>query len=198
MQLPLGRARPKQATASRMSTLAPRHCLPHQAHLFNLSATWPGHRRRDGSDSTRAPRRDYSTLARLPARIGPNNTNTCGDDTSAPDGFQAWLLAVRAAVLGFGGRPVVYVHGDSHYFRVDKPLLDRNGEAPGRVGGRGGWRKGEGGRGGWRKGEGGNAAKRELEGLSSPDDRYIRHCREGGGHGEEADNPVEAAGRGIE
>eukprot|EP00198_Chlamydomonas_reinhardtii_P005806 XP_001695142.1 predicted protein [Chlamydomonas reinhardtii] len=81
----------------------------------------------DGSDSTRAPRRDYSTLARLPARIGPNNTNTCGDDTSAPDGFQAWLLAVRAAVLGFGGRPVVYVHGDSHYFRVDKPLLDRNG-----------------------------------------------------------------------
>ena len=25
------------------------------------------------------------------------------------------------------GRPVALVHGDSHYFRVDKPLLDRNG-----------------------------------------------------------------------
>jgi len=24
-------------------------------------------------------------------------------------------------------KPVVLAHGDSHYFRIDKPLLDRNG-----------------------------------------------------------------------
>jgi hypothetical protein len=29
-------------------------------------------------------------------------------------------------VIAFG-RPVAYVHGDSHYFRVDKPLLDSRG-----------------------------------------------------------------------
>lgn len=29
-------------------------------------------------------------------------------------------------MIGFA-KPVVLVHGDSHYFRVDKPLLDRNG-----------------------------------------------------------------------
>ena len=25
-------------------------------------------------------------------------------------------------------KPVVYVHGDTHYFRVDKPLLDGDGK----------------------------------------------------------------------
>ena len=25
-------------------------------------------------------------------------------------------------------KPVVYVHGDTHYFRVDKPLLDKDGK----------------------------------------------------------------------
>jgi hypothetical protein len=30
-------------------------------------------------------------------------------------------------VIAFG-RPVAYVHGDSHYFRVDKPLLDAAGK----------------------------------------------------------------------
>ena len=25
------------------------------------------------------------------------------------------------------GRPVAYVHGDSHYFRIDKPFLDSQG-----------------------------------------------------------------------
>lgn len=42
------------------------------------------------------------------------------------DGFEAWLLAVRAEAVAYG-KPVAYVHGDSHYFRVDRPLLDRNG-----------------------------------------------------------------------
>ena len=26
------------------------------------------------------------------------------------------------------GRPVAYVHGDSHYFRIDKPLLNAQGQ----------------------------------------------------------------------
>jgi hypothetical protein len=43
-----------------------------------------------------------------------------------PDGFQEFLLALRERVIAFG-KPVAYVHGDSHYFRIDKPLLDSPG-----------------------------------------------------------------------
>lgn len=43
-----------------------------------------------------------------------------------PDGFQEFLLALRTQVIAFG-KPVDYVHGDSHYFRIDKPLLDAPG-----------------------------------------------------------------------
>ncbi len=76
----------------------------------------------DGSDGTRAPVRDPKTLAETdnlpasdPAAPGP-----------APDGFQQFLLALRAEVIAFE-KPVAYVHGDSHYFRVDKPFLDAKG-----------------------------------------------------------------------
>jgi hypothetical protein len=43
-----------------------------------------------------------------------------------PDGFQEFLLALRDEVTAFR-KPVAYVHGDSHYFRVDKPLLGADG-----------------------------------------------------------------------
>lgn len=43
-----------------------------------------------------------------------------------PDGFREFLLALRTQVIQFG-RPVVYVHGDSHYFRIDSPFLDAQG-----------------------------------------------------------------------
>jgi len=43
-----------------------------------------------------------------------------------PDGFADFLLALRDETAAFR-RPVAYVHGDSHYFRVDKPLLDAAG-----------------------------------------------------------------------
>ena len=76
----------------------------------------------DGSDGTRAPVRDPKTLAETdnlpasdPAAPGP-----------APDGYQQFLLALRAEVIAFE-KPVAYVHGDSHYFRVDKPFLDAKG-----------------------------------------------------------------------
>jgi hypothetical protein len=65
----------------------------------------------DPSDSMRAPLRDAQTLTQT---------------DNQPDGFHDYLVALRAAIIDFA-RPVVYVHGDSHYFRVDKPLLDDAG-----------------------------------------------------------------------
>jgi hypothetical protein len=65
----------------------------------------------DLTDGTRAPLRDPRTLVQS------------GSD---PDGYKDYLLALRDEVIGFR-RPVAYVHGDSHYFRVDKPLLDAQG-----------------------------------------------------------------------
>ena len=43
-----------------------------------------------------------------------------------PDGFHDFLVALRDQVIAFR-KPVAYVHGDSHYFRVDKPFLDAQG-----------------------------------------------------------------------
>lgn len=65
----------------------------------------------DANDPRRAPQRDPRTLRQTDGR---------------PDGFADFLRALRHAVLDFG-RPVLYVHGDSHYFRMDKPLLDAAG-----------------------------------------------------------------------
>jgi hypothetical protein len=42
-------------------------------------------------------------------------------------GFNDFIAALRAHVIAFG-RPVVLVHGDSHYFRLDKPLYDATGK----------------------------------------------------------------------
>jgi hypothetical protein len=65
----------------------------------------------DLSDGTRAPIRDPKTLA---------------ETDGLADGFQTFLLALRDEVISFR-KPVAYVHGDSHYFRVDKPFLDSLG-----------------------------------------------------------------------
>jgi len=61
----------------------------------------------DETDGARAPVRDPRTL--LPA-----------------DGFFNFLTELRREVVA-SDAPVTLVHGDSHYFRVDKPLLDRVG-----------------------------------------------------------------------
>lgn len=58
-----------------------------------------------------APNRDPKTLTQI------------GTD---PDGYKEYLQALRAEVTAFR-KPVAYVHGDSHYFRVDKPFLDAQG-----------------------------------------------------------------------
>ncbi|MGZ5183953.1 MAG: hypothetical protein ACXWCO_02500 [Caldimonas sp.] len=65
----------------------------------------------DLTDGSRAPVRDPRTLA---------------ETDGQPDGFQEYLVALRDEVVAFR-RPVAYVHGDSHYHRVDKPLLDAQG-----------------------------------------------------------------------
>ncbi len=66
----------------------------------------------DDTDGTRAPTRNAQTLA---------------EDDGNPDGFQEFLVAMRDQVIAFG-KPVAYVHGDSHYFRIDHPFLDGNGK----------------------------------------------------------------------
>jgi hypothetical protein len=65
----------------------------------------------DASDPTRAPLRDPRTLLA---------------STGRPDGFTNFLRALRAETIAFR-RPVVMVHGDSHYFRIDQPLQDEQG-----------------------------------------------------------------------
>jgi hypothetical protein len=65
----------------------------------------------DGSDGTRAPLRDPMTLVQA---------------GTLPDGFKDFLVAVRTEVVAFR-KPVAYVHGDSHYFRTDRPMLDSLG-----------------------------------------------------------------------
>jgi len=65
----------------------------------------------DGSDVTRAPLRNPMTLAQTDGQ---------------PDGYKDYLLALRDEVTKFRG-PVAYVHGDSHYFRVDRPFQDALG-----------------------------------------------------------------------
>jgi len=66
----------------------------------------------DQTDPTRAPLRDPLTLA---------------ETDGQPDGFQPFLLRLRDQVINFH-KPVVLVYGDSHYFRIDKPLLDPVGK----------------------------------------------------------------------
>jgi hypothetical protein len=65
----------------------------------------------DLTDGTRAPLRNPQTLV---------------ETDGQPDGFHDFLSALRDQVIAFR-KPVAYVHGDSHYFRVDKPFLDARG-----------------------------------------------------------------------
>lgn len=78
------------------------------AAIMLISQANPGW---DLADPTRAPLRDPKTLA---------------ETDGQPDGFQAYLLALRDLTIDFK-KPVAYVHGDSHYQRVDKPFLDAQG-----------------------------------------------------------------------
>jgi hypothetical protein len=86
----------------------------------------------DLSDETRTPLRDPKTLVEL---TRPNcttlpplpPTNACPTIASTTDGFKDYLTALRSEVIAFK-KPVAYVHGDSHYQRIDKPFLDATGK----------------------------------------------------------------------
>ena len=81
----------------------------HSAAVMLISQADPGF---DQTDVTRSPLRDPNTLA---------------ETDMNPDGFQQFLLALRDQVIAFR-KPVAYVHGDSHYFRIDKPFLNALGQ----------------------------------------------------------------------
>jgi hypothetical protein len=65
------------------------------------------------------PNRDPKTLI-----CNTTGINAC--TASTKDGFQSLLTELRTQVIGFG-KPVAWVHGDSHIPRIDKPFLDSKG-----------------------------------------------------------------------
>lgn len=85
-----------------------RHDLAFTAHDGDLKA---GSGTPGSVTPTRAPVRDPRTLV---------------ETDGQPDGFKDYLTALRDEVIAFR-KPVAYVHGDSHYHRIDKPLLDTHG-----------------------------------------------------------------------
>jgi hypothetical protein len=66
---------------------------------------------------------DLSTGVGAPLR----DPKTLVETDGLPDGFHDFLVALRNEVIAFQ-RPVAYVHGDSHYFRLDKPFLSATGQ----------------------------------------------------------------------
>jgi len=80
----------------------------HSVAIMFISQADPGF---DMAGSQGAPLRDPNTLV---------------ENDNLPDGFHDFLVALRAETVAFPGQ-VAYVHGDSHYFRVDKPLFNSQG-----------------------------------------------------------------------
>ncbi|MGA8768491.1 MAG: hypothetical protein WB559_15845 [Candidatus Acidiferrales bacterium] len=80
----------------------------HSVAIMFISQADPGF---DLAGSQGAPLRDPNTLV---------------ENDGLPDGFHDFLVALRQEVVTFG-KQVAYVHGDSHYFRVDKPLMNSAG-----------------------------------------------------------------------
>jgi hypothetical protein len=70
----------------------------------------------DLDDPNRAPQRDPATLA----------SGTQPPSPTSGSGYDELLTELRERTVAFG-KPVALVHGDSHYTRVDKPLLDAAG-----------------------------------------------------------------------
>jgi hypothetical protein len=82
-----------------------------KARSAGVMVIWQADPGWDASDGTRAPLRDPQTLA---------------ETDGQPDGYQELVTALRDETVAFR-RPVALVHGDSHYFRIDKPFLDAQG-----------------------------------------------------------------------
>ena len=80
-------------------------------HSAGVMIIWQADAGFDPAGFQGAPKRDSKTLA-----------ETDGN----PDGFVDILSELRTRTIAFK-KPVVLVHGDSHYFMIDKPLLDSSG-----------------------------------------------------------------------
>ena len=80
-------------------------------HSAAVMVIWQADPGWDGSDGTRTVLRDPNTLA---------------ETDGQPDGYKDLLNVLRDETVAFR-KPVALVHGDSHYFRVDKPLQDAQG-----------------------------------------------------------------------
>jgi hypothetical protein len=77
-----------------------------------------------GFDLTGAPFADGVPDA--PTR-DPKTLDPAGANASNAPGFKDFLVALRSEVTAFR-KPVAYVHGDTHYFRIDKPFLAADGQ----------------------------------------------------------------------
>lgn len=69
-----------------------------------------------------------SAQSRKRGRLGAStrDARTLAETDGQPDGFRELLTALRDETVAFR-RPVALGHGDSHYFRIDKPLQDAEG-----------------------------------------------------------------------
>ena len=76
--------------------------------------------------STCRARATTSATRRRTRRAPLRDPRTLAETDANPDGFQSFLVALRTDTIDFQ-KPVVLVYGDSHYFRIDKPLLDTQG-----------------------------------------------------------------------
>ena len=65
----------------------------------------------------------------FPTGVGAplRDPKTLVETDGLPDGFHDFLVALRDQVVAFQ-KPVAFVHGDSHYFRLDKPFLNAVGQ----------------------------------------------------------------------
>jgi hypothetical protein len=73
-----------------------------------------------------AERRDSAAVVLL------IQANIFEEDTNEPSGFAEFREALKHETIAFE-KPILLVHGDSHYFRVDKPLLAEEGDEDTRV-----------------------------------------------------------------
>lgn len=65
---------------------------------------------------------DEAERDRSPAVMLVIQANPFEEDTAQPSGFSDFKAALEEEVTAFG-KPVVLVHGDSHTFRIDKPVI---------------------------------------------------------------------------
>jgi hypothetical protein len=98
-------------TAADLTWLHAAFAAAKRRHSAALMLIWQADPGWDDTDAKRAPLRDAKTLA---------------ETDGQPDGFQDLLVALRDETVAFR-RPVALVNGDSHYFRIDKPLQDAAG-----------------------------------------------------------------------